>query len=137
MCDETQIRALVADMASGWARADGSQFARSFSADADFTSVRGDQLCGRDQIAAAHQRLFDAAYRGTHLHAEVTRIRPLRPGLAVVGIDSRLCRPDGAAVRGLTGTGWPTMHALAVVENLAGAWQIIAFHNMVPAAPAG
>jgi|SRR5215813_925037 len=132
IADEEQIRSLAAALAAAWSRCDAAGFANSFSADADFTSVRRERRHGRAEIAASHQSLFETVYRGTRLHTEVERIRPLRPGVAAIGIDSALYLADGSPVTGLGGPQGNTMHALAVVENRSGTWQIVAFHNMVP-----
>ncbi|WP_329273499.1 SgcJ/EcaC family oxidoreductase [Streptomyces sp. NBC_01451] len=129
------IRALWATMARGWAAGDAALFAASFATDCDFTTVRGDKPQGRAGIEAGHDRLFRTQYAGTRLDARVTAVRHLRPGLATVEAESTVRAADGTA---LTST-----HALAVVERTGthdgpDLWQIVAFHNMIPAvAPAG
>jgi uncharacterized protein (TIGR02246 family) len=129
--DDERIRGLWESMARGWADGNAEGFAAGFAADCDFTTVRGDKPAGRAGIVAGHDRLFRTAYRTTRLDARVLDIRYLRPDLATVNAESTIIAPDGTP---LTDT-----HALAVVERGAGGgeWQIVAFHNMVPVAPAG
>ncbi len=127
------IRALWETMARGWAAGDAVLFAASFATDCDFTTVRGDKPPGRAGIEADHDHLFRTRYAGTRLDARVTSVRQLRPGLATVDAESTIRAADGTA---LTST-----HALAVVErtgthNGPDLWQIVAFHDMIPAAPA-
>ncbi|MFI1359179.1 SgcJ/EcaC family oxidoreductase [Streptomyces sp. NPDC020898] len=127
------IRSLWETMARGWAAGDAVLFAASFATDCDFTTVRGDKPPGRAGIEADHDHLFRTRYAGTRLDARVTAVRQLRPGLATVDAESTIRAADGTA---LTST-----HALAVVErtgthNGPDLWQIVAFHHMIPAAPA-
>lgn len=122
------IHALWETMARAWASADAALFASNFSPDCDFTSVRGDKPPGRAGVEAAHDRLFRTLYAATRLDGRIIAIRRLRPGLATVEAESTVTRTTD-------GTTLATTHALAVVEQTAtGAWQITAFHNMIPAA---
>ncbi|GAA0302759.1 SgcJ/EcaC family oxidoreductase [Streptomyces turgidiscabies] len=125
------IRALWETMARGWAAGDATLFAANFATDCDFTTVRGDKPPGRAGIEAGHDRLFRTQYNGTRLDARVTALRHLRPGLATVEAESTIRAADGTALA--------STHALAVVERTGthdgpDLWQIVAFHNMIPAA---
>ena len=124
--DTGQIRALWAEMARGWAAGDAALFAANFTADCDFTTVRGDKPAGRDGIEAGHAALFDGPYAGTVLDARVVAVRFLGPDLATVEAESTVGAPDGEPLT--------TTHALAVVERTPEhPWLIRAFHNMIPA----
>ncbi|MFI6805507.1 SgcJ/EcaC family oxidoreductase [Streptomyces luteogriseus] len=124
--DTGQIRALWAEMARGWAAGDAALFAANFTADCDFTTVRGDKPAGRDGIEAGHAALFDGPYAGTVLDARVVAVRFLGPDLATVEAESTVSTPDGKPLT--------TTHALAVVERAPERpWLIRAFHNMIPA----
>ncbi|MCX4408985.1 SgcJ/EcaC family oxidoreductase [Streptomyces sp. NPDC059837] len=126
--DETHsIHTLWETMARAWASADAALFASNFSPDCDFTSVRGDKPPGRAGVEAAHDGLFRTLYAATRLDARIIAVRRLRPDLATVEAESTVTRTAD-------GTTLATTHALAVVERTAtGAWQITAFHNMIPA----
>lgn len=123
--DEQQIRALWQQMEQGWAAGSGDGFARPFAEDADFVSVRGESVHGRAPIARRHQRLLATVYAGSTLSAEVGYVRYLRADLALVHAVSTVTSPGGSQ---------PFFaHAQAITEQRRGSWQIIAFHNMVPA----
>ncbi|MEV5101299.1 SgcJ/EcaC family oxidoreductase [Streptomyces massasporeus] len=124
--DSGQIRALWAEMARGWAAGDAALFAANFTADCDFTTVRGDKPPGRGAIEAGHAALFAGPYAGTVLDARVVAIRFLGPDLATVEAESTVSAPAGEPLT--------TTHALAVVERTPDRpWLIRAFHNMIPA----
>lgn len=126
--DTRMIHALWENMALGWAAGDATRFASNFSPDCDFTTVRGDKPPGRAGIAAGHDRLFRTQYASTRLEARVVAVRHLRPDLATVEAESTILTADGTPLA--------TTHALAVVERAApDGWQIVAFHNMIPATP--
>lgn len=130
--DEAEIRLLATRMMDAWREGNGEQFASVFADDADFTSIRADQVGGRIQIAAAHTRLLSTVYHGTRLCADVRNLRRLQPDIAVVNIGFRLVNPDGRPVGGPDGGPPGTMHALAVLERRATGWVIVSFQNMVP-----
>jgi uncharacterized protein (TIGR02246 family) len=117
---EDLIRNLWRTMASGWAKGDATLFASAFAEDVAFVTVRGEEHHGRDVVEKNHAHLFGTAYQDTTLGAEVTLIRPLADGIALVHATSNIA-PHGVKT-----------HAQAVVQRRDGAWTITAFHNMVP-----
>ena len=121
--EEEAVRSLVEQMMQGWAAGSGDSFAAPFTEDADYVTFGGDHLQGRPAIAAAHQRLFDNA-KGSKLQTQVTRVRPLSPGVVVA--------------HGTGGVLWPGQTDLAaerrsiqtyVVVRRDGRWRIAAFQN--------
>lgn len=120
MDDEDRIRGLWRTMVKGWASADAALFASVFADDVEFVTVRGEELFGRDAVAAMHDSLFGTVYRDTRLTAECGLIRPLSDELVLVHATSTVT-PPGIAT-----------HAQAVVGRREGAWSITAFHNMIP-----
>ncbi|MER6399902.1 SgcJ/EcaC family oxidoreductase [Kitasatospora sp. NPDC001603] len=125
---DNQIGALWDAMRSAWAARDADAFAAVFSANCDFTTVQGERIQSRADISARHGRLFRSTYRSTTLDTVIRSIRYLCQDLATVVVESTVTTFDGATLAGT--------HALAVVERttVSGteAWQITAFHNMVP-----
>jgi uncharacterized protein (TIGR02246 family) len=115
-----QIYELWRRMEKGWALGDGEAFAAVFTDDVDFVTVRGEELFGRRAVAQGHAQLFLGPYRDTRLTAEISLIRPLSDGIAVVHVTSSIA-PAGI-----------TTHAQAVVVRRADGWEIAAFHNMIP-----
>ncbi|MFE0464562.1 SgcJ/EcaC family oxidoreductase [Kitasatospora sp. NPDC058965] len=123
--EEDRVRELWAVMARGWAAGDAEAFAAVFAEDCDFTTVRGEKPGGRAGVAARHDQLFRTAFRGTTLRSRIDAVRPLRSGLATVDVAAEVLAADGQRLL--------ATHALAVVaRDAAGAWRIVAFHNMVP-----
>ncbi|MFJ8208695.1 SgcJ/EcaC family oxidoreductase [Streptomyces sp. NPDC096033] len=120
-----EIQPVFDAMAAAWARADAQAFARVFSEDADFTSVRGDHVCGSAAIASAHAGLFATTYAGTTLLPTVQRVDRLRPDIAVAHVTNELRLGDGSVAH--------RMQAQAVLEHGPGdGWLIRSFINMVP-----
>jgi uncharacterized protein (TIGR02246 family) len=123
---EQDLRALVATYMAAWNRGDGAGYASAFAEDADFTSVRLDRPHSRAEIAAGHEAIFATIYKRTRLHAEVDRIRFVRPDVAVLDVEHHLT--DAAGVTFPPGHS----HAIAVAERTTNGWQFVAFQNMVP-----
>jgi uncharacterized protein (TIGR02246 family) len=115
-----QIYELWRRMEKGWADGDGDAFAGVFAQDVDFVTVRGEELFGRQAVAAGHSQLFAEPYRDTTLTAEISLIKPLADGISLVHVTSSIA-PAGI-----------TTHAQAVVVQHDGGWEIAAFHNMIP-----
>jgi uncharacterized protein (TIGR02246 family) len=123
---QRELCALVATYVDAWNRADGDRFASIFADDADFTSIRLDQVRGRGSIAAAHRRIFDTIYKDTRIEATLESVRPLREDLAVLDIDAHMTDAAGEPF------GPRHAHAMAVAERQVDGWRVVAFHNMVP-----
>jgi uncharacterized protein (TIGR02246 family) len=115
-----QIYELWRRMEHGWAIGDADVFASVFSQDVDFVTVRGEELVGRSAVAAGHAQLFLGPYQNSKLTTEVSLVRPLTDEISLVHVTSSIA-PAGI-----------TTHAQAVVVRRAGAWEIAAFHNMIP-----
>ncbi len=136
MTDEEQILGLVRTYTDAWDRGDADAFASVFSEDADFRSIRLDLAFSRREIAEGHRGLFASVYMGTRLKAEVTRIRFVRPDVAVFDVDARIFNPEGGAAQAYRvdgpSDGGFRAHAMAVAERRFGEWKIASFMNMVP-----
>jgi uncharacterized protein (TIGR02246 family) len=123
---EAELRLLVATYVDAWNRGDGDAFASVFADNADFTSIRLDQISGRGRIAAAHNQIFATFYKDTRIAATLDDVRPLRDDLAVLDIDAHMTNAAGEPF------GPRHTHAMAVAERQAAGWRIVAFQNMVP-----
>src|ERR671932_2275886 len=93
--DEAALRAMVATYVAAWNRGDGDGFASVFADDADFTSIRLDQISAHAAIAAAHNQIFATIYNGTRIDATLERVRPLREDLAVLDIEAHMTDAAG------------------------------------------
>ena len=83
----------------------------------------GLQLHGQEAIAQGCQFIFDRFYADTSYELTVRKIRFLSPVGAIVHLEGPVVAPG----EGLPGE--PDSVPLAVVQKVAGQWQIAAFHN--------
>jgi uncharacterized protein (TIGR02246 family) len=120
------INAVLTDrFLAGWNAHDAHIFASAFAEDADFTNVRGVSVSGRYQIEQFHAQAFQKMFMQSHQTAEVTRIRFLKPDVAVVDVRWEM---TGA----LTPDGLPTPYRtglLDLVFTKSGPWFITVMHN--------
>jgi uncharacterized protein (TIGR02246 family) len=132
--DATAIAAeRFAGMERAWNAADGVAFGREFTADTDFTDVRGDHHKGVGAVIAGHQALFDSIYAGSTVRFEVEGARELAPGCVVAFVASTMVAPTGP----LQGTNHATITAV-ITEQPEGEWAVTAFHNTLkPRIPVG
>ena len=128
--DEAAIRENVRQMEAGWNAKSGAQFAKPFAADADYVVINGDYIKGQEAIARGHQRIFDTFYKESTLGLSVTRVRMLRPDVAVVHVTGTNKVPRGAE----TQVGEAIMTLLMTKES--DVWKIVAFQNTGVAAEA-
>ncbi len=128
---EPKIRAIVQSETDAWNRGDAEAFGAHYAEDGSFTNVIGQQLYGRKAFIAQHATIFSTIYKGSHNALNVTRIKFLRPDVAVVDIDGILlgatrlppglkAAPDGAL--------HVKLQEVMTLEH--GDWQIAAFHNV-------
>jgi uncharacterized protein (TIGR02246 family) len=84
--DEAAIRSLYRQMMEGWNKGSSQAFAAPFTEDADFIAFDGTRFKGRQEIALAHQPLFDKWLKGTRLVEYSTQVRVLRPDIALMQV---------------------------------------------------
>lgn len=82
--DEGAIRALYFQMMDGWNKGSGEAFAAPFEVDGEQVAFDGTHFEGRQQIASAHQQLFDNFIKGSRLVGKVRNVRLLTPDVAVM-----------------------------------------------------
>jgi uncharacterized protein (TIGR02246 family) len=68
---------LIGRLERAWNEADGRAFGEPFAPDADFVTIRGEHLRGREGIAAGHQAIFDSIYEGSSTDFGLTGAREL------------------------------------------------------------
>lgn len=82
---DADILELLSEMKAAWARGDGAGYAAACTDDARYVTASGLRIVGRQAIAAAHQRIFDTALRGTHLDIDdPLDVQPIAPNAALV-----------------------------------------------------
>jgi uncharacterized protein (TIGR02246 family) len=122
--DERAIRALQRRMLEAWGAGDGEAFAAPFSDDALFIGFDGSVMRGRQQIAAAHQEVFDRWMKGTRLIEERTEVSFANADVAIVHT------LGGTVMRGQS---QPTperdsIQTLVAVRDASG-WSFVSFQN--------
>jgi uncharacterized protein (TIGR02246 family) len=124
--DMQALHDLFHQMQAGWNRGDGHAYAASFTEDADYISVNGAYLKGRQAIAAAHQQLFATRFRGSRLDGVVQQIRFLSDDIALLHLHGRPQIP-GQALPPPEQSAIQTMIGVRQAEG----WRFTAFHNTV------
>jgi uncharacterized protein (TIGR02246 family) len=117
------VSEIVAELERAWNTADGDGFARPFTADADFVTIRGEHMRTREVIGRGHQGIFDTIYKGSVARLEVAGARALAPTVILGHVRATLSAPSGP----LAGE-HNALFTLVLVER-QGSWQIAAFHN--------
>jgi uncharacterized protein (TIGR02246 family) len=65
---ENVANELIDRLEQAWNEADGRAFGEPFTADADFSDIRGEYHSGQEAIATGHQAIFDSIYKGGQQH---------------------------------------------------------------------
>jgi uncharacterized protein (TIGR02246 family) len=127
-----QVRALLDALVAAWNAHDARAYAAPFAADAEFTNVFGLTQKGRAAIEAAHDAIFKTMFKDSRLALAETRIRFLRPDIAVVDAHWTM-----TGARDPEGRPWPARHGLLnqIAARGAGVWSIAVSHNMDVPAP--
>lgn len=127
-------RTVVTDIADrferAWNDADGPAYAEPFAVDADYITIQGAELAGRDEIAAGASEIFSTIYRGSTISLRVTGVRCLSPSVIVAQIGHVLDVPSGP-LAGVSST-----VATVVVTETTGGWEVMTLHNTVIMDPA-
>ena len=86
---------LIGRLERAWNEADGRAFGEPFAPDADFVTIRGEHLHGREAIAAGHQAIFDSIYKGSSTDFELTGARELSDDVILAHATAVLRAPSG------------------------------------------
>lgn len=121
--DRDAITMIVADLTKAWKQSDADAWAAAFSHDADFTVWFGLSLKGRQEIATAHQFIFDTIYANTAFDLSIRQLRFLTDEVAVAHLTGTVTRKQGPASEG------PDAVPIVVLQKLDGEWKIVAFQN--------
>ncbi len=81
---DVEVRSVLSKLMSAWAAGNATQFAESFSEEADFVPYFGIHVHSREAIAKAHQPAFKTFLKGSKLHYEVQSIRTIADGVILV-----------------------------------------------------
>jgi uncharacterized protein (TIGR02246 family) len=130
--DEAPIRAIIGEQVTAWNAGDAKAFSASFAEDGSFTNIRGTVFYGHRAFEDRHAEIFRGFFKASRLAMSPTRIRFVRPDVAIVDVATQLselrgrtppgvkARPDGTIVTRLQ----------EVFVKDGGRWRIASYHNV-------
>lgn len=80
------LRDLMTQLEEAWNRGDAATWAKFFTDDARFVTLRGDVAVGRAAIEANHRFIFGSIYKGTQNRTAIESMVFPSPGVAIVDL---------------------------------------------------
>jgi uncharacterized protein (TIGR02246 family) len=130
--DEETIAAesMMDRFVDAWNRADGDAYGKNYWMDAELVGPTGMIWSGRTAIAGMHVDLWAGPFRGSHIDAELRRVRKVGTNCLLVDLDLSLQgaqqAPPGAVV---DAHGVIRTRLKHVLEKRGEEWQIVAAQN--------
>jgi uncharacterized protein (TIGR02246 family) len=130
--DDAAIRAVMDRFMDAWNRHDAHAFASVFTADADFTNVRGQGASGRKELEEFHEPMFATVFKDSHQEYAEIKTRYIRPDVAAVDVSWKM-----TGVTDPTGNPRPPRHGLLnfVMTKSENQWLIVVMHNLDLSSP--
>jgi uncharacterized protein (TIGR02246 family) len=129
--DESRTRAIVAEQVQAWNVGDAKAFSLRFAEDGSFTNIRGTVFYGHRAFEDRRAEIFKTFFKGSKLAMSVSKIRFLRPDVAIVDVSTELSdlqrMPPG--VRGMADGKIRTRLQEVFVRD-KGEWSIASYHNV-------
>ena len=130
--DEAPIRAIIAEQVTAWNASDAKTFSVNFAEDGSFTNIRGTVYYGHRAFEDRHAEIFRTFFKGSKLAMSPTRIRFVRPDVAIVDVATELSElrgrtPPGVEVRA---DGKIRTRLQEVFVKDGGNWRIASYHNV-------
>lgn len=129
--DEAAIRAIVVEQVNAWDAGDAVAFSRSFAPEGSFTNIRGTVFYGHRAFEERHREIFTGFFKGSRLSMSVTRIRFVRPDVAIVDLATEVGNLGGAPP-GIkpNAEGKIVTRLQQVFVRDAGVWRVESYHNV-------
>lgn len=130
--DEVPIRAIIAEQVRAWNAGDAKAFSASFAEDGSFTNIRGTVFYGHRAFEDRHAEIFRGFFKGSRLAMSPTRIRFVRPDVAIVDVVTELSDLRGRTppgVRAMADGNIRTRLQEVFVKD-KGSWQVASYHNV-------
>jgi uncharacterized protein (TIGR02246 family) len=130
--DEAPIRAIIAEQVRAWNAGDAKAFSASFAEDGSFTNIRGTVFYGHRAFEDRHAEIFRGFFKGSKLAMSPTRIRFVRPDVAIVDISAEVSELRGRTPPGVKAMadGKLRTRLQEVLVKDKGAWQVASYHNV-------
>lgn len=126
---------LVGEIVEAWNAGDAQAYGARYCQDGTFTNTDGTVDLGRDEVVRTAEAAFRGVLAGTKLSLAVRKLRPVRPDVAVVDLEARVCDmpvPPPGAGNGPGGDVRISQMLVLVEED--GGWWITAQHNVMQSA---
>ena len=129
--DEARIRKVIADQVSAWNKMDAKAFSASFAPDGGFTNIRGTVFYGHQAFEDRHKEIFETFFKGSRLAMSPTKIRFVRPDVAIVDLSTELSELRGTPP-GIKAASDGKIHTRLqeVFVKDKGEWLITSYHNV-------
>lgn len=130
--DEARIRAIIAEQVRAWNAGDATAFSASFAKDGSFTNIRGTVFYGHRAFEDRHAEIFRGFFKGSKLAMSPSRIRFIRPDVAIADVTTELSGLQGRTPPGVKATadGRIRTRLQEVFVKDQGRWQIASYHNV-------
>lgn len=129
--DEARIRTIIAEQVAAWNAGDGKAFSASFAQDGSFTNIRGTVFYGHRAFEERHVEIFRTFFRGSKLMMSPSKIRFVRPDVAIVDVATELSElrsaPPGVKP-GADGRIRTRLQEVFVKDG--GEWRVESYHNV-------
>lgn len=121
--DDVAVRALYAQMLTGWNQRSGDTFAAPFAEDGEVVGFDGSQVAGQAEIASVQQRIFADHPTAAYVW-KVKDVGLLAPDVAILRAIAGMVRPGQSDIE-------PQLNSIqtVVAAKRGGQWRIVHFQN--------
>ena len=127
---ESQIQRILTKQQIAWNVGDSASWGSAFTADADFITILGQVLHGREAITQLHAIMFRGQFKGSHAIVTMRQFRQITPDVVMVEalheVTDYKSLPAGILAGG---DGILKMRIKYVLVKRDDNWQIIAAQN--------
>jgi uncharacterized protein (TIGR02246 family) len=128
--DEARIREIIAEQVAAWNAGDGKAFSASFAENGSFTNIRGTVFYGHSAFEDRHIEIFRTFFKGSKLTMSPTKIRFVRPDVAIVDIATEVSGLRDAPPGVTAGAGRIHTRLQQVFVKNDGVWRVESYHNV-------
>lgn len=130
----TEATALVERLSEAFNTKDANAFAALFAPEAEFVSILGQRMRGREGIAAGHKVVFEKLLTGTRMTVTRIDVMPLSDQIVMMHAEwNRERLPEATATTLPPGSGVLTFIARRTAQD----WELMAATNVQESTPPG
>jgi uncharacterized protein (TIGR02246 family) len=129
---EARIRAIIQEQVDAWNAGDAKTFSRHFAEDGSFTNIQGAVFYGHRAFEDRHVEIFRTFFKGTKLAMTATKIRFIRPDVAIADIATVVSELGGRTSPGVQARADGTIRTRLqqVFVKDGGDWSVASYHNV-------